>query len=104
MGHTAVVESQAESSWRSVTTVAVGAAVGPVAVILYETGRLDLFRATPLLNIWLVVICGLLGVAVGVAAVRRRIILAGVICLITNAAVFGLYGFLAAFFSFGGSR
>ncbi len=88
----------------SVTLALTGLLVGPTAVLLYETGRLDFFQAMPLLNVWAVVVCGLIGLGAGAAAVRRRAVLLGIICLVANGAVLGLYGFLAAFFSFGGSR
>jgi hypothetical protein len=98
--------SEASTSAREGRAVAalVGVAVGPVGVVMYETGNLDLFRAMPLLNIWLVVLLGLVGVCAGAAAIGRGMVLSGVVCLIANAAVLGLYGFLATFFSFGGSR
>ena len=73
-------------------------------MVLYETGNLDLFRAMPLINIWLVVLLGVVGGIAGVTALRRRMLLLGVVCLVANGAVLGLYGFLAAFFSLGGSR
>ena len=82
----------------------VGAAAGPVGVAMYDTGNLDLFRTMPLLNIWLVVLLGVVGVCAGAAALSRGTVLIGVVCLIVSAAVLGLYGLLATFFSFGGSR
>ena len=83
---------------------AVGAVVGPISAWMYEAGHLDLFRAMPLLNVWLVVLCAVVGLCAGGAAVRRGRAWLGGVCLTMNAAVLGLYGFLASFFSFGGSR
>lgn len=98
--------SEASTSAREggVIAVLVGVAAGPVGAIMYETGNLDLFRAMPLLNIWLVVLFGVVGVCAGAAALARRMVLIGVVCLLANAPVLGVYGFLATFFSFGGSR
>ena len=81
-----------------------GALVGPAGAWLYETGQLDPFRAMPLLNVWLVVLCAIVGLCAGGAAVRRGRPWLGGLCIVLNTAVLGLYGFLASFFSFGGSR
>ena len=75
-----------------------------MAVVLYEAGALDLFRAMPLLNVWIVVALGGLGVWAGVRALRRGAVVVGGVCLLANASVLALYGFLATFFAFGGSR
>ena len=82
----------------------IGALVGPGGAWLYETGQLDLFRAMPLLNVWLVVLCAVVGLCVGVAALRHGRLWLGGLGVILNTATLGLYGFLASFFSFGGSR
>lgn len=83
---------------------AVGTVLGPTAGLLFESGALHVFQAMPLLNVWLVVLCGGLGLLAGIVAVRRGVVLVGAICLTVNGAVLGLYGFLATFFAFGGSR
>ena len=82
----------------------VGLLVGPGAAWLYETGQLDLFRAMPLLNVWFVVLGAVVGLCAGGAAVRRGHRWWGGLCVAMNMAVLALYGFLASFFSFGGSR
>ena len=81
-----------------------GTLVGPAGAWLYETGQLDLFRAMPLLNVWLVVVCAVVGLCAGGTALSRGRPWWGGLCVILNTAVLGLYGFLASFFSFGGSR
>lgn len=49
----------------------VGAAAGPVGVVMYETGNLDSYRAMPLRNIWLVVLLAVVGVWAGAAALSQ---------------------------------
>ena len=82
----------------------VTAMVGPAAVVLYESGDLDLFRAMPLLNVWIVVGFGGLGSWLGLRAIRQGGVVVGGICLLSNVAVLALYGFLGTFFALGGSR
>ena len=99
-----MVEAQPSTQGSGAVTAVIGAVAGPVGVLMYETGNLDLFRAMPLINVWLVVLLGVIGVCVGATAVRRGTVVLGIVCLVANSAVLGLYGFLAAFFAFGGSR
>lgn len=82
----------------------VGILAGPSSVWLYEAGQIDLFRAMPLLNIWIVVLTAMTGLCLGVAVFRRGRVWLGGVSLLVNTAVLALYGFLATFFSFGGSR
>ena len=89
---------------RGIPLAVAGAVVGPVAAWLYEAGFLDLFRALPLLNLWLVVLFAVVGTCVGGASVRQGGGWLGGLCVVMNTAVLGLYGFLASFFAFGGSR
>lgn len=98
------LELRADSIRIGVGVVLAGTLVGPAGAWLYETGQLDLFRAMPLLNVWLVVLCAIVGLCAGGAALRRGRPWLGGLCVILNTAVLGLYGFLASFFSFGGSR
>ena len=84
-----------------IASVMVGSIVGPTAVVLHESG-LHVFRAMPLLNLWGVVAIGGLGVWVGIRAVRRGLVVVGAVCLLANATVLGLYGFLATNVLFGG--
>ena len=58
----------------------------------------------PLLNIRFVVLFAVVGLCAGGAAVRQGRVWLGGVSVIVNMAVLGLYGFLAAFFSRGGSR
>lgn len=89
---------------RGVVTALIGIVAGPSSVWLYESGQIDLFRAMPLLNIWLVVLVAVTGLCSGVAVFRRGRVWLGGVSLPVNTAVLGLYGFLATFFSLGGSR
>jgi hypothetical protein len=58
----------------------------------------------PLLNVWPVVLCAVVGLCAGEATVRRGRPWLGGLFVILDTAELGLYGFLASFFSFGGSR
>ena len=97
-------EQPGESIGPGIGVALAGALVGPAGAWLYETGRLDLFRAMPLLNVWLVVLSAIVGLCAGGAAVRRGHPWWGGLGVAINTAVLGLYGFLASFFSLGGSR
>jgi hypothetical protein len=79
----------------------VGSIVGPAAVVLHESG-LQAFRAMPLLNVWAVCAFGSFGAWVGIRALRRGVVIVGVVCLLANAVVLGLYGFLATNVILGG--
>ena len=86
-------EQRAESVGSGLGVTLAGALVGPAGAWLYETGQLDLFRAMPLLNVWLVVLSAVVGLCAGGAAVRRGHPWVGGLCLAINTAVLGLYGF-----------
>jgi hypothetical protein len=45
-----------------------------------------------------------LGLIPGIVCTLRSVGVAGMVCVITNSIVLGLYGFLAAFFAFGHYR
>lgn len=64
-------ELRAESIRLGIGVALAGTLVGPAGAWLYETGQLELFRAMPLLNVWLVVLCAVVGLCAGGAAVRR---------------------------------
>ncbi|MDH3456791.1 MAG: hypothetical protein OER90_08115 [Gemmatimonadota bacterium] len=78
--------------------------LGPYAAWLYQAGHMDLFRSAYLLNLWVVIVLALAGVAIGAYAVIRGARVIGVGSVVVNAAVVALYGFLALFFGLGGSR
>ena len=84
-----------------IASAMVGSIVGPTAVVLHESG-IHVFRAMPLLNVWGVVAFGGLGVWVGIRAVRSGVVAVGAVCLLANATVLGLYGFLVTNAIFGG--
>lgn len=97
-------EPRGRAVGRVIPLAAVGAIVGPAAAWLYEAGHLDFFRAMPLLNLWLVVLFAVVGTCAGGALVRQGRGWLGGLCVVMNTAVLALYGFLASFFAFGGSR
>ena len=78
--------------------------IGPVAAGLYETGHLALFGGGSLGDVWVVAGCAAVGAALGVLGVRRGAFVGGILSVISNTLVLGLYGFLASFFTLGGSR
>jgi hypothetical protein len=53
---------------------------------------------------WLLAILAALGVGFGVVSIGRGAKAAGWVCLLANAPVLALYGFIAAFFTLGGTR
>ncbi len=75
-----------------ITPAVVGTVIGPTAVALYELGGLHLFRAMPLLNVWVVVAVGGFGVWAGVRALRTGFVVVGVLCLLANGVILGRYG------------
>ena len=83
--------------------VALSTLLGPVTAGLYEMGRLPSLGAD-LGGVWLVTAAGLVGLAVAAYGIRRRTLVLGAVSMIVNAGVTALYGFLALFFTFGGSR
>jgi hypothetical protein len=71
---------------------------------LYEFGHIDLFQDAYLLNLWVVVALAIAGVVVGIYAVARGALAFGLASLLLNSGIVALYGFLAVFFSLGGTR
>jgi hypothetical protein len=63
-----------------------------------------LVESAPLLDVWFLAVIAAFGVAFGVFSIWRGAKVAGAICFLTNAPVLALYGFIAAFFSLGGTR
>lgn len=78
--------------------------VGPTGAALSETGHLHLFASAPLLEMWLLATIAVFGVGIGVLSIYRGAKVVGTVCLLTNALVLALYGFIAAFFTLGGTR
>ncbi len=78
--------------------------IAPAAAAFYEAGRFRVFPESDLGNLWLVSILAAFGVSIGVFSVWRGAKFAGMVCFFTNTAVLALYGFLAVFFTLGGSR
>jgi hypothetical protein len=78
--------------------------VGPTCTALYEKGHYSFIESDPLLEIWVMAAIAAFGVGIGVFSICRGAKVAGVICFLTNAPVFALYGFIAYFFTSGGTR
>jgi len=78
--------------------------VGPLCSVQYEHGRLPFFLNDTVHNLWLLVIIAGLCMAVGVVSFIKRARIIGTLCFLSNCAVLGLYGFIAAFFALGYSR
>ncbi len=92
-------------SSRTVSVAAVtGAFAGPAAALAYESGNLHVVSAGSLMDVWLVAAAAAVGAGLGVFAFTRGARLAGIVAFVPNALVMALYGFLASFFSLGGSR
>ena len=88
---------------RRMTLVAgVTSLVGPTCAALREANHLP--RLDPYLEVWLLAAIGAFGVGIGVLSICRGAKVAGIVCFLTNAAVLGLYGFIAVFFALGGNR
>ena len=85
-------------------TAACSIVLGPFGAWLYESGHIDLFGDAYLLNLWVVVVLSIAGIAVGAYAVIRGARLVGVGSLVLNSCVAALYGFLGVFFGLGGTR
>ena len=82
----------------------VSAFLGPIAALLYETGRLRVFRNDHPGDAWAVAAVAALAVGVAVVAKFKAGRTAAVASMIVNGAVLALYAFVAAFFTLGGSR
>jgi hypothetical protein len=78
--------------------------IGPAGAILYETGRFRFFPSELLYDVWLLAIIAALGTGIGIVSCFRGAKIIGMACFFSNCAVLILYGFIAAFFTFGGSR
>ena len=100
----AAIVKQPRSPGAARVAAACSIALGPCGAWLYESGRLDFFVEAYVLNLWVAVFPAIAGIVVGVYAVVRGARLLGFASLLINSAVAALYGFLAVFFGFGGSR
>jgi hypothetical protein len=89
---------------RAAIVAAVSALVGPAAALLYENGRLRVFRNYHVGDAWFVAAVAAVGVGVAVVAKFRGAKVAAVVSMIANGAILALYAFIAAFFTLGGSR
>jgi len=78
--------------------------VGPAASLLYETGRLRVFTSWHVGDAWFVAAIAAVALAVTVVAKFRGAGIAAGVSMVTNGAILALYGFIAAFFTLGGSR
>jgi hypothetical protein len=79
-------------------TLAAGIAslIGPTTAAVFQTPHLELLP-DPLMEVWLVAIIGVFGVVVGILSIWRGTIIAGIVCVLANGAVAGLYGLIAVF-------
>jgi hypothetical protein len=78
--------------------------IGPAGAILYETGHFRFFPSELLYDVWLLTTIAALGAGIGVVSSFRGAKVIGLACFLSNTAILVLYGFIAAFFTFGGSR
>jgi len=87
-------------------TVAAGIAalVGPACAVLPYTDHLPLFPISDLAVVWLLAVMGAIGIGIGSFAFSKGSKVAGTICVLTNLPVLAYWGFVAVFFSMGGSR
>lgn len=96
-----------ETSARHRFTLVAGIAclAGPSVAALSELGHLRFFESLP--GLWGVAAIGAIaafGVGIGVLSIYRGAKVAGVVCLLTNAPVLAVYGFIVVFFARGGTR
>jgi len=89
---------------RITLTAGIASLAGPSGAALSETGHLHLLASAPLLEMWLLATLAAFGVGIGVLSIYRGTKVAGMVCVLTNAPVLALYGFIAAFFTLGGTR
>jgi hypothetical protein len=79
--------------------------VGPACAVLPYVDYLPAFPNLPALAVaWLLAALGAIGMGIGVFAFRKGSKIAGTICVLTNIPVLAYWGFIAVFFSTGGSR
>jgi len=83
---------------------AIASLIGPACAYFYQMGYFPHRPNLLLLEVWLVAIIAAFGVGVGVLSIWKRAKIAGIVCVLTNAAVLALYGFIATFFTLGGSK
>jgi hypothetical protein len=57
-----------------------------------------------LAGVWLLAAIGAIGIGIGVFAISASSKIAGTICVLTNIPGLAFWGFIASFFSMGGSR
>jgi hypothetical protein len=81
------------------------ALVGPACAVLPYMDFLPPFPNLPdLAVVWVLAAVGAIGIGIGVFAFRKGSHVAGAICVLTNIPVVAYWGFVAVFFSTGGSR
>jgi len=83
---------------------AISALAGPAGAWRYESGGLRLFAGDLVVDLWLLVVIASAGAVVGAVCIFKGARVLGVLCALGNLAVALLYGFIALFFSLGGSR
>ena len=89
---------------RITLAAAIAALVGPACAVLPYTDYLPPRLSPNLAGVWLLAAIGAIGICIGVFAFRKGSKLAGKICVLTNIPVLAYWGFIAVFFSTGGSR
>ena len=82
----------------------IASAVGPACAVLPYTNYLPDFLDSGLAGVWVFAAIGAIGIGIGVFAFSAGSKTAGTICVLTNLPVFAYWGFIAVFFSMGGSR
>jgi hypothetical protein len=81
----------------------IAAFVGPACALLPYTDYLPDFLKD-FAGVWMLAAIGAIGIGIGVFAFRKGSRVAGTICVLTNMPVVAYWGFVAVFFSTGGSR
>lgn len=82
----------------------IGGLVGPAGALLYETGHFRFFTNNLLYDVWLLAVIAALSAGIGIVSCFRGARIIGMACFLSNSVVVVLYGFIAAFFTLGGSR
>jgi hypothetical protein len=94
-----------QETTRITLAAAIASLVGPACAVLPYTDYLPAFPSLPTLAVvWLLAAIGGIGIGIGVFAFRKGSKVAGTICVLTNIPVLAYGGFIAVFFSMGGSR
>jgi hypothetical protein len=84
-------------------TAGIASLVGPACAVLPYTDYLPAFLKD-LAGVWLLAAIGAICIGIGVFAFRKGSRVAGTICVLTNIPGVAYWGFIALFFSMGGSR